>query len=181
MSLQLLSCHLFTCLQGVYWNRNNWKELKPAIEQLTKIMLNIFKSVLSLSCSRDLRPRFLSVSSSKPWCKTTFAFGIFIWISIKQFSSSDAKEKYLYLQTLKLNSFPPMPMEIMLATSTSFGGYNQLLKSLILIARLWLRKWKKIFPPIIPEPWEWSYLLCLEGWPLQWSQAHQPFQVTPTM
>ena len=51
--LQSLSSHLFHCLQGCYWDRENWKQLKPAVEKLATALSN-YTAYLNKSCKTTL-------------------------------------------------------------------------------------------------------------------------------
>ena len=47
--LKSVSSHLFMCLHGVYWGRDDWKVLKPDFEQLAR-SLDEYSNYLQKSC-----------------------------------------------------------------------------------------------------------------------------------
>ena len=38
--LKSISSHLFDCLQGMYWDRENWRELKADVEEVAQALAN---------------------------------------------------------------------------------------------------------------------------------------------
>ncbi len=123
--LKSLSSHLFTCLQGIYWNGDHWKEMKPFIEQLTK-SIDDYSSYLQRSCKKvafnqsSLSPvreisdhlsfQFLPLNRGKSVpSKLEDLFNYLNVqpelesVSVDEYSPGDPKGKYRYIQTLDLH------------------------------------------------------------------------------
>lgn len=124
--LKSLSSHLFTCLQGVYWNRDCWKVMKLDVEQLTNAIEG-YSLYLQRSCKKVIHNQSLSSPVREISEHLSFQFlptshvmpdklkdlhdhldqlSELVSVPVEQFSPSDPKEKYQYLQTLKSNGFP---------------------------------------------------------------------------
>ena len=150
--LKSLSSHLFACLQGVYWSRDHWKEIKPSIEQLTN-SIDGYSSYLQKSCKKvafnqsssspvreisdHLSFQFLPVnrSTSVP-AKLEDLFNYLNVqpelesVSVDEYLPGDPKGKYQYLQMLKSNFlllFLLTPMGTISETLILFGKCSQCL------------------------------------------------------
>lgn len=126
--LKSLSSHLFTCLQGTYWERDCWVPLKSNVEQLAK-SLDDYSNYLQRCCKRvmfnqsssspvreisdSLSFQFLPVNLSSPVPErikelhhNLEQLPYLEHVSIEQFSPRNAKDRYQYLQTLKSDGLP---------------------------------------------------------------------------
>ena len=140
--LKSLSSHLFMCLQGIYWGRDDWKMLKPDFEQLAKsldylqksckrVMTNQSSPSLVREISDHLSFQFLPVDRITPvpeslqeLLSNLGQLSDLESVSIEQFSPSSAKEKYQYLQTLKSNGLPFPTALLMYSHGNNIGNLN---------------------------------------------------------
>ena len=144
--LKSLASHLFTCLQGVYWNRDNWKELKPDMEQLAKSIDDYAHYLQSSSkkvrfnqsspspvreISDHVSFQFLPANRLTPVPAKLKDLHMNLeqlpeleYVSIEQFSPTNSKERYQYLQALKSSGFPFPSALLTYAHGNNVGNLN---------------------------------------------------------
>lgn len=127
--LHSVSSHLYECLQGSYWDRDNWAALKPNVEKLAesvsnyctylqksckKVMLNHHSPSPVRQISDNLHFQFLpqchadnSPAVLNDLCNQLKLYiGDYEYIEVERCCPTDSKLKYNYIKVLKSSGLP---------------------------------------------------------------------------
>ena len=126
--LKSLSSHMFDCLQGLYWDREHWREFKVDVEMLAKSLAG-YTNYLQKSSKRTLHNQmstspirqisenltfqFLPICPTGS-CSSTLsdlydhlnASGDYEFHHVEKHYSIDSSMKYSLMKTMKSNGFP---------------------------------------------------------------------------
>ena len=120
-TLSMLSSHLFHCLQGGYWARSGWKELKNDVEELAQCVakytdylessrkksnLNHYLTTPVRELSENLTFQFLPLSDEKPSLLSDLQnhlekTPLLEYVAVEDYCPGNSRAKYNFLRTLK--------------------------------------------------------------------------------
>ena len=126
--LKSISSHLFDCLQGMYWDRENWRELKTDVEKVAQALAN-YASYLQKSCKKTLLNQtrtspvrqlsdsltfqFLPVCSANTsssltseLCERLNECSDYEYLQVEQYCPTQSMLKYNLMKAMKSNGFP---------------------------------------------------------------------------
>ncbi len=142
--LKCLASHLFHCLQEPYWDRENWTELKPAVEKVAqcisgytayleksckKVMLNQSTTSPVREISDNLTFQFLPRCSTccsivKNLCNQLEKTTEYEYVAIEDYCPAEPSTKHCFFQRLKTSGFPFAAALLTYAHGNNVGNLN---------------------------------------------------------
>ena len=142
--LNLVSSHIFDCLQGHYWSSEHWSAFKGEVEQLAQSM-HRYSEYLQRSCkksifnqsrltpirqvSKNVSFQFLpQCSSPQPILNELFVklqeCADYKCLSVEDFMPIGSSSKYKYTQRMKNHGFPFPAVLVTYAHGNNLGSLN---------------------------------------------------------
>ena len=148
--LKSISSHLFDCLQGMYWDREKWRELKTDVKKVAPALAN-YTSYLQKSCKKTLLNQthtspvqqlsdsltfqFLplcsantSSSLTSELCERLNECSAYEYLQVEQYCPTQSMMKYKLMKAMKSNGIP-FPTDLVTYThGNKFENLNFLWK-----------------------------------------------------
>ena len=138
--LNLVSSHIFDCLQANYWSEKHWSAFKGEVEQLAQ-SIHKYSEYLKRSCKKSsfCQARFTPVRQVSfqflPQCSSLQPIlselsvklqecACYKYLAVEDFSPSRSFSKYNYTQCMKSHGFPFPAVLVTYAHGNNIGNLN---------------------------------------------------------